>query len=143
MSANFVVNSNSTTSTSTATFPFTSKSNSTSPFPLRLAILDTASVPLPQAHAKYGAWSAISTKHLLAGADALGLSRDRLQISRWDVINGYGDQLGGDYPALEDVDVLLITGSREFCLLIIYSPVGGLELYFLYGFAAPQCFCHM
>lgn len=95
---------------------------SPSPFPpaatdpptIRIAILDTASTPLPLARAKYGNWATISGNHLLAGADTLGLPRDRLQISKWDVVNGYGEGLGGEYPALEDVDVLLITGSRSF-----------------------------
>jgi hypothetical protein len=89
--------------------------------PLRIGILDTASVPLPQTHAKYGNWSTICAQHLLAGADALGLPRDRLHISKWDVVNGFGDGLGGEYPALEDVDALLVTGSRA-CLAFSLLP---------------------
>lgn len=82
--------------------------------PIRIGILDTASTPLPKAHAKYGNWATIIEQHLFSGADALGLSRDHLRISKWDVVNGHGKGLGGIYPRLEDIDVVLITGSRWF-----------------------------
>ena len=83
-----------------------------SSIPVRIGILDAASVLLPNAHNKYGNWATIFEQHLFSGTDALGLSRDHLHISKWDVVNGLGEGLGGTYPRLENVDAVLITGSR-------------------------------
>ena len=91
-------------------------------FPLRIGILDAASTLLPKAHAKYGNWATIFEQHLLSGADALGLSRDCLHISKWDVVGGLRDGSGGIYPRLEDVDAVLITGSRWFTLFNFFAP---------------------
>lgn len=75
--------------------------------PFRIAIL-VADHGFPRYNGYLGLWTNI----LHAGADALGWPRDRLQISAWDVVTARGDSIG-EYPRLEDVDAILITGSSE------------------------------
>lgn len=72
---------------------------------LRLAILE-CDTPLPHTRAKYGSYSGVFTSLLHAGAEALGLPRDDIRITRWDVVKT------GEYPDLADVDAVLITGSK-------------------------------
>ncbi|KAL9098185.1 MAG: hypothetical protein Q9163_006108, partial [Psora crenata] len=104
----------------------------TSPRPLRLAILE-ADIPLASTRAKYGSYGGVFTSLLHKGADAIRLPRDRLELTGWDVVNDVGPEdhhhqeekeeeeecCGGmynwrrrrGYPALADVDAVLITGS--------------------------------
>lgn len=54
-----------------------------------------------------------------AGADALQMpdvvsSKGGLEISKWDVVNEQ------KFPALEDIDAILISGSRKFMPQISY-----------------------
>jgi hypothetical protein len=77
--------------------------------PLRIAVLE-CDTPLDNTKAKYGGYGGVFEALLKSSAAALEqptrLDPDRdLQISKWDVVNGQ------DYPRLEDIDAILITGS--------------------------------
>lgn len=80
--------------------------------PLRIAILE-CDTPVPAVRAKHGAYDRIFTTLLSAGADALassypGLSsRAGLSLTAFDVVAAQV------YPALEDVDAILISGSKH------------------------------
>src|SRR6266705_1071189 len=74
--------------------------------PLRIAVLECDTL------AKYGGYGEVSKVLLEAGADALRMpdvvsSKGGLEISKWDVVNEQ------KYPALEDIDAILISGSRN------------------------------
>ncbi|KAH8596106.1 class I glutamine amidotransferase-like protein [Bisporella sp. PMI_857] len=77
--------------------------------PLRIAILE-CDTPQPQTNAKYGGYGGVFTALLKAGADLLGhpglTSSAGLQISSYDVVTKQ------EYPNLEDVDGILISGSK-------------------------------
>jgi len=77
--------------------------------PLRIAILE-CDTPLDGTRAKYGTYGGVFTSLLKAGADALqhpGLtSSSGLDLSTYDVVHA---QL---YPSLEEIDAVLLTGSR-------------------------------
>ncbi|KAL1967995.1 hypothetical protein VTN77DRAFT_2412 [Rasamsonia byssochlamydoides] len=79
--------------------------------PLRIAILE-CDTPLENTKNKYGGYGGVFEALLKASAAALG-QPDRLdpekdlQLSKWDVVNGE------KYPNLEDIDAILITGSRH------------------------------
>ena len=75
--------------------------------PARIAILE-CDTPLEQTRSKYGGYGGVFTALLHAGADALDLPRERLEITSWDIVNG------SVYPQLEDVDAILLTGSRTY-----------------------------
>ena len=76
------------------------------PSPLRIAILE-ADTPLPHVLETHGTYGDIFTSLLHKAADALSLPRGQLKISKWDV------ETKMEYPELEDVDAVLITGSRK------------------------------
>lgn len=81
--------------------------------PLRIAVLETDQI-FPERNGYGGLYTAL----LHDGADAIGWPRDRLQISAWDVVNARGEgesESVAEYPRLEDVDAVLISGSSE-CL---------------------------
>ena len=74
--------------------------------PLRIAILECDTL-------KYGGYGDVFKALLGAGADALRMpdvvsSKGGLEISKWDVVSEQ------KYPALEDIDAILISGSRKF-----------------------------
>jgi GMP synthase-like glutamine amidotransferase len=77
--------------------------------PLRIAILET-DTPVESIRAKYGGYGSIFKALLQAGADKLkfeGLSSTSgLEISSFDVVSAQ------EYPNIEDVDGILITGSK-------------------------------
>jgi GMP synthase-like glutamine amidotransferase len=77
--------------------------------PLRIAILET-DTPVEPIRAKYGDYGSLFTGLLKAGADALkheGVSSTSgLDISSFDVVTAQ------EYPKLDDVDGILITGSK-------------------------------
>ena len=79
------------------------------PPPLRIAVLE-ADIPLDRILEKYGTYGDIFTRLLHQAADTIDLPRERLEISKWDVLRKM------EYPDLEggEVDAVLITGSREF-----------------------------
>ena len=72
--------------------------------PIRLAILECDRL-LPD-RKEYGGYYGVYSTLMYAAADALSIPRDRLDISKWDVVNEM-DQ----YPALEEIDAVLISGS--------------------------------
>lgn len=80
------------------------------PFPpLRIAILE-CDTPLAGARAKYGGYGGVFSALLSAGADALDSpnlsSKQGLDLTTWDVVEAQ------KYPSLDDIDAILITGSR-------------------------------
>ena len=95
------------------------------PPPIRLAILE-ADIPIGTTRAKYGGYGAVFTSLFHKACDASHIPRDRLEITGWDVVNADGapdgkeEDMGGEwgwkrkkgYPALEEIDAVLITGSR-------------------------------
>lgn len=83
--------------------------------PLRIAVLE-CDTPLTQTKAKYGGYGGVFEVLLQAGAKALNQPElvqpeSGLEITKWDIVNG--DQ----YPNLDDVDGILITGS-SMCISI-------------------------
>ena len=89
---------------------------------IRLAILE-ADTPLEQTRRKLGSYGGVFTSLLHKAADASNIATSRLQITGWDVVNeqdGEVEDMGGQYhwkrtkgyPQVEDVDAILITGSR-------------------------------
>ena len=90
--------------------------------PIRLAILE-ADTPLEQTRCKLGSYGGVFTSLLHKAADASSIATDRFRITGWDVANeqdGGVEEMGGQYhwkrtrryPKMEDVDAILITGSR-------------------------------
>lgn len=81
--------------------------------PLRIAVLE-CDTPVPKANAKYHGYAGVFTSLLRKSARALNDKLDPesgLEISRFDIVNGT------EYPKLEDVDAILLTGSSAFILL--------------------------
>lgn len=78
--------------------------------PLRIAILE-CDTPLPGTVSKYGSYGGVFTSLLKSGADALSYpnlsSNTGLTLSTYDVVTAQA------YPALEDIDAILLTGSRH------------------------------
>ncbi|MCJ1416133.1 hypothetical protein MMC32_002468 [Xylographa parallela] len=74
--------------------------------PLRIAILE-CDTPLTNTRTKYGGYGGVFTALLHAGAQSIGLDKSELHISTWDVVDKQ------EYPALADVDAVLITGSKH------------------------------
>lgn len=80
--------------------------------PLRIAILE-CDTPLEQTREKYGGYGGVFKALLEAGADALGQpelisSKKGLELSTFDVVYKQ------EYPELNDIDAVLLTGSSEF-----------------------------
>lgn len=80
--------------------------------PIRLAILE-CDTPLDRTRAKYGGYGGVFTALLQAGAVALGRSdligsKDGLQITKWNIERDLEK-----YPDTEDIDAILVTGSRK------------------------------
>ncbi|KAJ5098307.1 Glutamine amidotransferase type 1 [Penicillium argentinense] len=79
--------------------------------PLRIAVLE-CDTPLPNIDARYGGYAGVFTSLLkesakaLDGPDKLDPESD-LVISKWDIVNGE------EYPKLEDIDAVLLTGSKH------------------------------
>ena len=94
---------------------------------IRIAILE-ADIPIGTTRDKYGSYGGVFTSLLYKAADASNIPRQRLDISAWDVINSEGAKEGeleymdGEYdmlrtkgyPKLEDIDAVLLTGSRTW-----------------------------
>ena len=74
--------------------------------PLRLAILE-ADTPQPQTRDRYGGYTGVFTALLEAAAKPQKLS-DLVTIKGYDVVNDLHC-----YPSLDDIDAILITGSRH------------------------------
>lgn len=79
--------------------------------PQRIAILE-CDEPIGKTKEKYGSYGGLFQVLLEAGAEYL-TSKDyveapRLDISKHDIVNTQ------DYPALDNIDAILLTGSRKF-----------------------------
>ncbi|KKK13044.1 hypothetical protein P175DRAFT_0498489 [Aspergillus ochraceoroseus IBT 24754] len=79
--------------------------------PLRIAVLE-CDTPATQSNAKYGGYYGVFSKLLHESAHALGQPEELdpesgLDISRYDVVTAQ------EYPDLEDVDAILLTGSKH------------------------------
>jgi hypothetical protein len=73
--------------------------------PLRIAILE-CDIPLPDIVAKYGRYDRIFSTLIEKAAEGLGLSPKKdLVLSGFDVVDKQ------EYPNLEDIDAVLISGS--------------------------------
>lgn len=85
---------------------------------LRIAVLE-CDTPLEQTRKRYGGYGGVFKALLTAGAEALRAETQspvpELDISAYDVVNEE------HYPALEDIDAVLLTGSRT-CLLPFSFP---------------------
>ncbi|OAX79779.1 hypothetical protein ACJ72_05899 [Emergomyces africanus] len=79
--------------------------------PLRIAVLE-CDVPLAKTKSKYGGYGGVfeallwSSAKLLNQPDKIDPTTG-LEISKWDVVEG------DKYPNLEEIDAVLITGSRH------------------------------
>lgn len=81
--------------------------------PLRIAILE-CDTPLEKTKAKFGGYGGVFKQMLDLSADALqhpGLSsKQGMEISYFHV-----EQHPEVYPSLDDIDAILLTGSRTYC----------------------------
>lgn len=87
------------------------------PAPLRIAVLE-CDTPLPNIHNRYNGYGGVFTELLKASAKALNKPdqldpENGLDISKWDVVNA------AEYPRLEDVDAVLLSGSSASLLICI------------------------
>lgn len=78
--------------------------------PLRIAILE-CDTPLAATLKRYGGYGGVFKELLNSGNEALAQTMDtqpvELDITTWDVVNEER------YPNLEDIDAVLMTGSRK------------------------------
>ena len=90
--------------------------------PLRIAILE-ADTPLEETQRNYGSYGGVFTALLQKAADASKIPRGNLQMTGWNVVDEQDDrveEMGGrydwkrtrGYPKMQDIDAILITGSR-------------------------------
>ena len=100
------------------------------PSPLRIAILE-CDIPIGNTRAKYGGYGNLFKELLLKGKDELvregrdggkegvdllpELDLPELDVTKFNVVD---EEL---YPDIEEVDVVLVSGSREFCLFPFMS----------------------
>ena len=75
--------------------------------PTRIAILDCDPLTEP-IRKRYGDYGGVVVAFLRAGAEHVGLPLDDFTLSVWDVVERQ------DYPALDEVDSILITGSSTY-----------------------------
>ncbi|KAK2768907.1 hypothetical protein FQN53_006212 [Emmonsiellopsis sp. PD_33] len=79
--------------------------------PLRIAVLES-DVPLNNTQARYGGYGGVFEALLRSGATLLNQPdtidpTSGLEITKWNIVEG------DKYPNLEDIDAVLITGSRH------------------------------
>jgi hypothetical protein len=80
--------------------------------PLRIAILE-CDTPPPAVVEKYGRYDRIFRTLLETAADGLGLSpKQDLELSAYDVVTAQ------EYPDLESIDAVLISGSSMHFILL-------------------------
>jgi hypothetical protein len=74
--------------------------------PLRIAVLE-CDTPLPNTESRYHGYGGVFTALLKSSAEKLDRldPETDLQISKWDIVDGI------EYPKLEDIDAVLLTGS--------------------------------
>jgi len=83
--------------------------------PLRIAILE-CDIPIGNTREKYGGYGNLFKELLLKGVDEVREGKDgkeavqlpELDVTKYNVVD---EEL---YPQLDDVDVVLVSGSREF-----------------------------
>ncbi|CAM1503293.1 Fc.00g080690.m01.CDS01 [Cosmosporella sp. VM-42] len=80
---------------------------STTAAPLRLAILE-ADTPQPNTRDKFGGYTGVFTALLTSAAGSAAALAEQVTITGYDVVNDLNS-----YPALADIDAILITGSRH------------------------------
>lgn len=87
-------------------------STTTTPPPLRIAVLE-CDTPIGNTKAKYGGYGGLFEELLIKGADEVRRDDGGKQVPELDVrkYNVVDEEL---YPRLEEVDVVLLSGSREF-----------------------------
>ena len=73
---------------------------------IRIAIIDCDPLIEP-VREKYGNYGGVVTAFLRAGAERIGLSLDKLHLTSWNVQERQED------PVLNEIDVILITGSSK------------------------------
>lgn len=77
--------------------------------PLRIAILE-CDTPLPDIVERYGRYDRIFSTLLETAAEGLGLSpKNDLVLNGFDVVDKQ------EYPNLDDIDAVLISGSSTSC----------------------------
>jgi hypothetical protein len=80
--------------------------------PLRIAVLE-CDTPIGNTKEKYGGYGNLFKELLHNGVKEVrekdSIEVPELDVRKYDVVN---DEL---YPKLEDVDAVLLSGSREFC----------------------------
>jgi len=74
--------------------------------PLRIAIL-ACDTPLDGTRTKYGGYGGVFTALLHSAATALSIPTTSLILSTYDVVTAQ------EYPSLDDIDAILMTGSRH------------------------------
>lgn len=82
--------------------------------PLRIAVLE-CDTPLPNTDSRYHGYGGLFTTLLKSSAenlDRLDPETD-LRISKWDIVDGT------EYPKLEDIDAVLLTGSSRSSLRVL------------------------
>ena len=87
-----------------------STTTTTTPAPkLRIAVLE-CDTPIGNTKAKYGGYGNMFEELLVKGAEEVRKGRDvpELDVRKFNVVD---EEL---YPGLEEVDVVLLSGSREF-----------------------------
>jgi len=93
------------------TYTPTMPSSTSSTSPLRVAILE-CDTPIGNTKEKYGGYGNLFKELLHNGAQEVrekdAVQVPELDVRKYDVVN---DEL---YPSLEDVDAVLLSGSREF-----------------------------
>lgn len=94
---------------------YTTTMSSPSSFPLRVAILE-CDTPIGRTKEKYGGYGNLFKELLHNGVKEVrekdGVEVPELDVRKYDVVN---EEL---YPSLEDVDAVLLSGSREFYVLL-------------------------
>lgn len=89
--------------------------------PIRIAILE-CDIPIKSIVDEFGTYGDLFEKNLTEGAEALDSeTKPQLQFSRFNIVDE-----PGKFPALEDVDAVLLTGSS-----MSFSSGSGSELHIL------------
>lgn len=87
--------------------------------PLRIAVLECDEAA-PELKAKYGGYGGLFETRLNAGAKLLShISQEDLVVSKWDVVKAR------EYPKIEDIDAVLLTGSRKLICYLNHGHAGG------------------
>lgn len=75
--------------------------------PFRLAILE-CDEPIAEVKEVYGSYGDIFERLFQLNITNQGLHSSSLVVSKWDVVNKQS------YPQVEDIDAVLLTGSRTY-----------------------------